>query len=243
MTASSAPRTTLSPNGRVLYRTRVKFCGMTRAGDVRLASELGVDAVGFVFAKGSPRRIRPEEARLMRNALAPLVDAVALFMDNSAEEVRDAVRQVRPTLLQFHGGEDDAFCRGFGVPWIKAVSMGGAAPESATALQLRYPGASGFLFDSHAAGSNGGTGRTFDWSQLPAGLIKPAILAGGLTPDNVFDAILTALPWGVDVSSGIESAPGIKDGHRMRHFVEEVRRADCHVEHEPSDVACTPDAP
>lgn len=222
---------------RTLFRTRIKFCGMTRAGDVRLASELGVDAIGFVFARRSPRRVRPEEARLMRNALAPLVDAVALFMDNTAEDVREAVRQVRPTLLQFHGGEDDAFCRGFGVPWIKAVAMGNGPPDSATALQLRYPGAAGFLFDSHANGAPGGSGAPFDWARWPKTLNKPAILAGGLSPDNVFDAILATLPWGVDVSSGIERAPGIKDGDRMRHFVEEVRRADCHVEHAPDAVA------
>ena len=216
---------------RTLFRTRIKFCGMTRAGDVRLASELGVDAVGFVFTQGSARRIRPEEARLMRNALGPLVDAVALFMDNTAEEVREAVRQVRPTLLQFHGSEDDAFCRGFGLPWLKAIAMGNGESESATALQLRYPGAAGFLFDSHAAGGAGGSGKTFDWSQLPKPLNKPMVLAGGLTPDNVFDAVLATMPWGVDVSSGVESAPGIKDGERMRRFVEEVRRADCDVEH------------
>jgi phosphoribosylanthranilate isomerase len=222
---------------RTLFRTRVKFCGMTRAGDVRLASELGVDAIGFVFAQRSARRIRPEEARLMRNALAPLVDAVALFMDNTAEEVRDAVRQVRPTLLQFHGSEDDAFCRGFGVPWVKAVPMGDGKAESATALQSRYPAAAGFLFDSHATGTGGGSGRTFDWTRWPKTLNKPAILAGGLTPENVFDAIIATQPWGVDVSSGIETGPGIKDGHRMRTFVEEVRRADCHVEHVPAAMA------
>ena len=223
------------PTRRVLFRTRVKFCGMTRAGDVRLASELGVDAVGFVFAADSPRRVHPQQARMMRQALGPLVDAVALFRDNSAEEVRDAVRQVRPTLLQFHGNEDDAFCRGFGVPWIKAVAMGDGQ-VSATALQLRYPGAAGFLFDSHVVGGSGGTGRTFDWSHLPKTLNKPVILAGGLTPDNIFDAILATLPWGVDISSGIEVEPGVKDGERMRHFVEEVRRADCHVEHEPAAI-------
>jgi len=225
------------PSRRVLFRTRVKFCGMTRAGDVRLASELGVDAVGFVFSPDSPRRIRPEEARLMRNALGPLVDAVALFRDNGADEVREAVRQVRPTLLQFHGNEDDAFCRGFGVPWIKAVPMGDGQAASATALQLRYPGASGFLFDSHVVGGSGGSGRTFDWSRLPRTLTKPVILAGGLTPDNIFDAIISTLPWGVDISSGIEVEPGVKDGERMRRFVEEVRRADCHVEHEPAATA------
>jgi len=214
---------------RTLFRTRIKFCGMTRAGDIRLASELGADAIGFVFAASSPRRVRPEEARLLRGALAPLVDAVALFADNSTDEVRDAIKQVRPTLLQFHGSEDDAFCRSFGVPYIKAIPMGGV-PDSASDLQLRYPGAAGFLFDSHAPGGNGGSGATFDWNRLPKQLNKPVMLAGGLTPDNVFDAILSTLPWGVDVSSGIESAPGVKDGDHMRHFVEQVRKADCHVE-------------
>jgi phosphoribosylanthranilate isomerase len=215
---------------RTLFRTRIKFCGMTRSGDVRLASELGVDAVGFVFAADSPRRVHPQQARMMRQALGPLVDAVALFMDNSIDEVRKAVRLVRPTLLQFHGDEDDAFCRGFGVPYIKAVAMGGAAPTAA-ALRARYPGAVGFLFDANAPGAPGGSGQRFDLSRLPADLQAPMLLAGGLDPGNVFEAVTTALPWGVDVSSGIESAPGIKDGERMRHFVEEVRRADCHVEH------------
>jgi phosphoribosylanthranilate isomerase len=214
---------------RPLFRTRIKFCGMTRAGDIRLASELGADAIGFVFAPNSPRRLRPEEARLLRGALAPLVDAVALFADNSTDEVRDAIKQVRPTLLQFHGNEEDAFCRGFGVPYIKAIPMGGL-PDSPIDLQVRYPGAAGFLFDSHTAGGNGGSGVTFEWTRLPKQLTKPIMLAGGLTVDNVFDAILATLPWGVDVSSGIETAPGIKDGHRMRQFVEQVRQADCHVE-------------
>ena len=216
---------------RTPFRTRIKFCGLTRPGDVRLASELGVDAVGFVFAERSPRRLKAEEARAMRHALAPLVDAVALFMNNSQEEVRDVVRQVRPSLLQFHGDEDDAFCRGFGVPYLKAIAMGeGASIEDGTALHRRYPAAAGFLFDSHAAGEAGGSGRAFEWSRIPAGMTKPFVLAGGLDPDNVFDAVCETLPWGVDVSSGIEAAPGIKDGNRMRRFVEEVRRADCHVD-------------
>ena len=103
---------------KTLFRTRIKFCGFTRPGDVRLACELGADAIGFVFAPESPRRVAPEEARAMRHALAPLVDAVALFMDNPVDEVREVVKQVRPSLLQFHGSEDDAFCRGFGLPFI-----------------------------------------------------------------------------------------------------------------------------
>lgn len=215
---------------RTLFRTRIKFCGLTRPGDVRMAGELGVDAVGFVFAQSSPRRIEPEEARAMRNALAPLVDVVALFMDNPADEVRDVVRQVRPSLLQFHGSEDDAFCRGFGVPYVKAIPMGSElAHQHPASLHVRYPSAGGFLFDSHTAGGSGGTGTTFDWSRIPAGVQKPYMLAGGLTPENVFDAIVATLPWGVDVSGGIEATPGVKDGDLMRRFVEEVRRADCHT--------------
>jgi phosphoribosylanthranilate isomerase len=214
---------------RTLFRTRIKFCGLTRPGDVRMAGELGVDAIGFVFAEKSPRRIAAEEARAMRQALAPLVDAVALFMDNSADDIREVVRHVRPSLLQFHGTEDDAFCRGFGVPYLKAIAMGseivGQHPAS---LQVRYPAAAGYLFDSNGAGEPGGSGQAFDWSRIPAGIQKPFMLAGGLSHENVFDAICATLPWGVDVSSGIESAPGIKDGDKMRRFVEEVRRADCH---------------
>jgi phosphoribosylanthranilate isomerase len=215
---------------RTLFRTRIKFCGMTRAGDVRLAGELGADAVGFVFAEGSPRKVHAAEARAMRNALAPLVDAVAVFRDNAADEVREVVKQVRPTLLQFHGDEDDAFCRGFGVPYAKAIGMGGAQAPDGVALQLRYPAAVAFLFDSHGDDATGGSGTPFDWSRIPAAPGKPVILAGGLHGGNVFDAIVRTLPWGVDVSSGIEAAPGIKDGDRMREFVEQVRRADCHVD-------------
>ncbi len=217
---------------RTLFRTRIKFCGMTRAGDVRLASELGVDAVGFIFAAGSARRVHPQQARLIRNALAPLVDAVALFMDNGVDEIREAVKLVRPTLLQFHGSEDDGFCRGFGVPYLKAVPMGAWRTPTTAELRSRFPGAAGFVFDSHAQGTPGGSGHAFDWRLLPQDLDKPMLLAGGLGPGNIFDAITAVLPWGVDVCSGIESAPGIKDGERMRRFVEEVRRADCYAEHE-----------
>lgn len=216
---------------KTLFRTRIKFCGFTSPGDVRLACELGADAIGFVFAESSKRRVEAEEARAMRHALAPLVDAVALFMDNPVDQVREVVRQVRPSLLQFHGEETDAFCRSFGVPYMKAVAMGEGGDIGASAglaLHARYPAAAGFLLDSHVAGGSGGSGKTFDWSRIPAGMHKPYLLAGGLVPDNVFDAIMATRPWGVDVSSGIESAPGRKDGDLMRRFVEEVRRADCH---------------
>ena len=168
----------------------------------------------------------------MRVALAPMVSPVAVFRDNPSEEVRDVVRRVRPSLLQFHGDEEDAFCRSFGLPYIKAVAMGTGSGQAAVdfiSLRVRYAGAAGFLFDSHAPGGGGGTGVAFDWTRIPTGLHRPFLLAGGLTPDNVYDAVLATLPWGVDVSSGIEREPGIKDGYRMRTFVEEVRRADCTV--------------
>ncbi|WP_374320096.1 phosphoribosylanthranilate isomerase [Pseudoxanthomonas kaohsiungensis] len=212
---------------RTLYRTRIKFCGLTRPGDVRLAGELGVDAVGFVFAPDSPRRLTAVEARQLRLALAPMVSVVALFRGNSAAEVREVVRQLRPSVLQFHGDEDDAFCRAFRVPWMKAIPMANGEAWDARTLQQRWPHADGFLFDSHGAGKGGGTGKAFDWSRIPTGLHRPFVLAGGITPDNVFDAIHATLPWAVDVASGIEVSPGIKDGEKMRRFVAEVRRADC----------------
>src|SRR3546814_18879297 len=152
---------------------------MPRASDVRRAGGRGADAVGFIFAEGSPRRIHAREARLLRNGLAPLVDAVAVFRDNPAGEVRDVVEQVRPSLLQFHGDEDDAFCRGFGVPYVKAIGMGDALVEDAVALQVGHPGAAAFLFDSHGGGIDGGSRPAFAWSRLPGGLVTPVTLAGG----------------------------------------------------------------
>lgn len=212
---------------RTLYRTRIKFCGMTRPGDVRLAGELGVDAVGVIFAARSRRRIAPEQAGALRAALPPLVDLVALFMDNDEREVRAAIAQARPTLLQFHGGEDDAFCRRFGLPYLKGVGMGGV-DMGTRALRARWPNAAGFVLDGHAPGQAGGSGQQLDVARVPTDLDRPWLLAGGLTPDNVLAAIRAARPWGVDVAGGIESAPGIKDGTAMRRFVEAVRAADAY---------------
>lgn len=216
------------PCQRPLFRTRIKFCGLTRAGDVRLAGELGVDAVGLIFAERSPRRVTPDEARGLREALAPLVDAVALFMDNTVAQVREAIAQARPTLLQFHGSEDDAFCRRFGLPYLKGIGMQDAdAGLTGRMLHARYPHAAGFVLDGHAQGQPGGSGEQLDLSRIPDDMTKPYVLAGGLHPGNVYRAVRAASPWGVDVASGIESAPGIKDGAQMRRFVEQVRRADC----------------
>lgn len=207
-----------------MRRTRIKFCGLTRPGDVRLACELGVDALGFVFAKDSPRRLLPEHLSGLRAAVSPLVDVVALFMDSVGSEVSSVIRVLRPTLLQFHGAENDAFCRSFGLPFIKSVAMGEGA-DDAVAARKRYPSATAFLLDGHGPGQSGGRGEAFDWTRMPA-LGKPVFIAGGLTPGNVGQAIRTARPYAVDVSSGIESAPGRKDGEKMQQFVDEVVRAD-----------------
>jgi phosphoribosylanthranilate isomerase len=205
-------------------RTRIKFCGLTRAGDVRLACELGVDALGFVFAPASPRVVTPADARALREAIAPMVATVALFLDPDPREAEAAIKALRPSLLQFHGREDDRFCAGFGVPFLKTLPMGegSEAPEVAAD---RYPSAAGFLLDGHGPGESGGRGMAFEWYALPR-LDRPLVVAGGLHAGNVGTAIAVMRPYAVDVSSGIEMAPGHKDGARMQQFVDEVRRAD-----------------
>ncbi len=208
-----------------MTHTRIKFCGLTRAEDVRLAVELGVDYLGLVFAPQSPRRLLLGQARMLRELVPEQIAVVALMMDNRVGEVEAAVEAIRPDLLQFHGREDDVFCAAFGLPYLKAIAMGGEAGDAMGAV-AGYPSASGFLFDGHAAGEPGGSGKRFDWKQTPQALTKPFLLAGGLSADNVGVAIRTGRPWGVDVSSGIESAPGIKDAEKMRRFAGEARRAD-----------------
>ena len=205
--------------------TRIKFCGLTRAEDVRLTVELGVDYLGLVFAPQSPRRLLLGQARMLRDLVPQDIAVVALMMDNARADVEKVVVSLQPDVLQFHGGEDDAFCASFGLPFWKAIAMGGQA-EAAFSAIARYPGASGFLFDGHAAGEQGGSGKRFDWKQMPSALDRPFFLAGGLSPENVGVALQTARPWGVDVSSGIEAAPGIKHADKMRQFVEAVRLAD-----------------
>ena len=204
---------------------RIKFCGLTRAEDARVAIELGVDYIGLVFAPQSPRRLLLGQARMLRELVRQDIAVVALMMDNTRADVEKVVESLQPDVLQFHGAEDDAFCASFGLPFWKAIAMGGQA-EAALSAMARYPAASGFLFDGHAAGEQGGSGKRFDWKQMPGTLDRPFFLAGGLSPENVAIALQTARPWGVDVSSGIESAPGIKQADKMRQFVEAVRQPD-----------------
>lgn len=204
--------------------TRIKCCGMTRLEDALLAAQLGADAIGVVLTARSRRRLSLREAADIASAMPPFVTTVALLMDEDARFVQETIDTVRPDLLQFHGAESDAWCAQFGHPYIKAVAMGAGA---AALPQLgQFPGAHGLLLDGHGLGEPGGSGKSFDWSLMPTTMTQPLILAGGLTSANVGAAIRLARPWGVDVASGIEEAPGIKSAQRMAEFIAAVRSAD-----------------
>lgn len=224
VSARAMPHTTRLMIAPIRQRTRIKFCGMKRASDIRAAVQLGVDAIGLIVVPGTKRGLAIDEAAALRREVPALATAVLLLMDAEPDFARAAVQAVQPDLLQFHGGEDPALCASLGRPWIKAVPMGSV--EDPLAYQRRYAGAVGFVFDSHGAGGHGGSGHGFDWARLPAERLAPLLLAGGLKPDNVFEAVCAVRPHAVDVSSGIEAAPGEKSLARMQAFVSEVERAD-----------------
>ncbi|MFZ9347892.1 MAG: phosphoribosylanthranilate isomerase [Arenimonas sp.] len=203
---------------------RIKFCGFTRAEDAALAASLGIDAIGVVHVPGSKRHVPLEVMPAIRAAVPANIDLVALFVNPDADTVQAVITALQPSLLQFHGDEADAFCAGFGLPFIKAMAMGGKAGD----IRLRqkdYPSAQAFVLDGHAPGQLGGQGEAFTWTKLPA-LDKPIYLAGGLTPENVAEAIATVKPYAVDVSSGIESTPGKKDAKKMQEFFEVAKMAE-----------------
>ena len=201
-------------------RVRIKVCGMTRLDDAATAARLGVDAVGLVFYSKSPRCVSLEQAKILVVGVPAFVTITALFLDPTRTEVLSVLEQVRVELLQFHGNEAPEFCRSFDRPYVKAVPMGSRADLAGYAR--RYRDAAALLLDSHTAGAKGGTGLSFDWSSVPKVEGPPLILAGGLKPENVGTAIRLVRPYGVDVSSGVESAPGIKDMQKLAAFVREV---------------------
>jgi phosphoribosylanthranilate isomerase len=210
-----------------MSRTRIKICGLTRRQDVAAAVEAGVDAVGFVFHPSSPRRVSFELAAELAVLLPPFVTAVGLFVEPEADFVAEALRRVPLQLLQFHGDESDARCAALcaarNLPWIKAIRMrSGVDLLESSAF---HPGARGLLVDAFVEGYGGG-GKTFDWALIPEGLDRPLVLSGGLNPDNVGEAIRRVRPWAVDVSSGVETAKGIKDAAKIAAFITGVRDAD-----------------
>ncbi|MEQ6917222.1 phosphoribosylanthranilate isomerase [Halomonas aquatica] len=203
-------------------RTRVKFCGLTREEDVDAAVAAGADALGFVLWPGSGRAIDPERLAELSARIPAFVTRVGLFVDPSPALVDRCVAHL--DLLQFHGDESPATCAAAGRAWIKALRMRDGLDLHAAAET--YRGARALLLDAYRPGVPGGTGETFDWSRIPASLVKPVILAGGLTPDNVGEAIAAVRPFAVDVSGGIEAAPGVKETARMAAFLRAVRWAD-----------------
>ena len=204
-------------------RTRVKICGITRPDDGVAAAQAGADAIGLVFYPKSPRYLSTERAVEIRDALPPFVQTVALFVNADAAQVAQVLGRVKPAMLQFHGDEPPEFCAQFGAPFVKACRIRPGV-DAAQYLQP-YSRAAAWLVDSFVP-EYGGVGESFDWSLVPRGLARPLILSGGLDQKNVARAIQGVHPWGVDVSSGVESAKGIKDAGKMTAFVAEVRNAD-----------------
>lgn len=206
--------------------TRIKFCGITRPQDARIAIDLGVDAIGLVFTRRSQRFLGISQAREIRRMVPPFMSTVALFMDDEPSWIEEVIAGAQPDLLQFHGAETGPFAASFSRPYVKVVPM--ASVDDAVAYVSLHPAACGFVLDSHALGTLGGSGETFDWKRAPR-MGKPTILAGGLDPANVAQAIALVRPYAVDVSSGIETASGIKESGKMRRFVEAVRTADANL--------------
>ncbi len=212
-------------------RTRIKICGLTREEDVQAAVQAGADAVGMVFYPPSKRCLDPEQAARLRESVPPLVDVVALFVNADASQVDRVVQALRPDWLQFHGDETPAQCAAHGRPFWRAFRVGAPGLDTADALAQTcesYADAGAWLFDSFSSGY-GGSGLAFDHALLaglPAARRNSVILSGGLNADNVTDAILRSRPWAVDVSSGVETALGIKSARKIDAFVRAVRQAD-----------------
>ena len=205
-------------------RTRVKICGFTRPEDARAAVLLGADALGLVFYPASPRNVTIEQAQAIVSVLPPFATVVGLFVDEAPGRVREILGRVRIDLLQFHGEESPEYCEGFGRPYIKAIRMKPGTDLMRFASDYRK--ASGLLLDAYDSGAKGGTGTSFDWAMIPVDCPFPVILAGGLSPANAGEALRGVRPYGLDVSSGVETAKGIKDIQKMAAFLKEVYEFD-----------------
>ena len=201
-------------------RTRVKICGITRVEDALAAARLGADAIGLVFYAKSPRAVSISQAQGLIRALPPFVSVVGLFVDAAPEEIHRVLAAVPLDILQFHGNETPAACRGYGRVYIKALRMD--KDTDLPSLVRPYDDAAGILVDTYVHGVPGGTGQVFDWSRMPAHMACPVILAGGLTPENVAAAVAQVRPWAVDVSGGVEAAPGVKDAAKIAAFIRGV---------------------
>jgi phosphoribosylanthranilate isomerase len=198
-------------------QTRIKICGITSVADAALASDSGADAIGLVLYKPSPRNVTISQAKEIALHAGPFVTVVGLFVDAPAEFVYEVLAQVPLHVLQFHGDESRDYCESFQRPYMKAIRM---RPELDIAAAIAdYPSAVAILLDAYRPGVPGGTGETFDWQRVPHRSSKPLVLAGGLTPINVAEAIATTQVYGVDVSGGVEASPGKKDAIKIKDFI------------------------
>ncbi len=205
-------------------RTRVKICGFTRVEDAVCAARLGVDAIGLVFYPPSPRHVDIDQAIRIVNALPAFVTVVALFVDEQESRIREVLRHVPIDCLQFHGDESGDACRLYGKKYMKAVRM---HPDiDISALAQCYDDAAGLLLDAWHPGTKGGSGSRFDWDRVPKQCSLPIVLAGGLDASNARLAVQTVKPYALDVSSGVESAKGVKDTGKMAAFLAEVNEGD-----------------
>jgi phosphoribosylanthranilate isomerase len=204
-------------------RTRIKICGLTREADIDEALAAGADAIGFVLYPKSPRAVTLDRAAALAARLPPFVTPVLLVVNASPHELLQATERLPQALIQFHGDETPAQCEAVGRPWIRAARM--APGFDLLSFARDFHSAQALLLDAHVEGY-GGSGKAFDWSQIPPSVPLPVVLSGGLNPANVTDGVLSVRPWAVDVSSGVEVSKGVKSGPLMRRFCKAVRQAD-----------------
>jgi phosphoribosylanthranilate isomerase len=201
---------------------RIKICGITRKEDALFAASLGVDALGFIFAK-SPRQVTQNMVQEIIEHLPPFVSTVGVFVDEDPNDIRQISRQCRLDWIQLHGNESPQYCNDLGLKVLKAIRV--RDWDSVDTMAPYKPHVQGFVLDTYVKGKKGGTGKTFDWTLAKhARKYGPIIIAGGLTPESVTKAIELATPYGVDVSSGVESAPGVKDHDALKRFVQRLKQ-------------------
>lgn len=202
------------------FRTRVKICGLTSVEDALLAVNAGADAIGLVFYEPSPRFVDIVQAAEIAKSLPAFVTKTALFVNPDIDYVESVLAEVDIDLIQFHGDEPAEFCEQFSKPFIKAVRM--QETTDLNVLVREFSQASGLLLDAYIPGVPGGTGEQFNWSWILDTLNFPVILAGGLTAENVKQAINIASPWAVDVSGGVELSKGVKSPEKIKQFMQQV---------------------
>lgn len=203
---------------------QVKICGITRVEDAVVAVEGGADAIGLIFYAGSSRFITPKAAANIISSISPYTTIVGLFVNAAEAQVREALACCALSQLQFHGDESAKFCSSFDRPYVKSVPV--SIPATMSKIVAAHKSARAYLFDTQVQGEHGGTGKVFDWRLMPQKNIGHRVLAGGLDAENIAEAIRIANPDAVDVSSGVEVMPGVKDHDKLYRFIRAAKSAD-----------------